>query len=71
MKIAIVGSRNKTVTDLDQYLSDCDEIVTGGAKGIDSCAREYAEKNGLKLTEILPEYQRYGKGHPFFATEKS
>ena len=40
------------------------EIVSGGAKGIDSCAREYASANGLKLTEFLPEYNRYGRGAP-------
>ena len=70
MKIAIVGSRNKTVTNLEKYLSIHDEIITGGAKGIDACAREYAEKNGLKLTEILPEYERYGKAAPIVRNKK-
>ncbi len=70
MKIAIVGSRNKTIADLGKYLSDCDEIVTGGAKGIDFCAREYAQKTGLKLTEILPEYARYGKAAPIVRNKK-
>ena len=40
------------------------EIVSGGAKGVDTCAREYALANGLKLTEFLPEYNRYGRGAP-------
>ncbi|MBQ3490258.1 MAG: hypothetical protein IJA86_06690 [Clostridia bacterium] len=70
MKIAIVGSRNKTVADIGSYLSDCDEIITGGARGIDTCAAEYAKKMHLKLTEILPEYHRYGKAAPIVRNHK-
>ena len=35
-----------------------------GAKGIDTCAREYALSHGLKLTEFLPDYRRYGRAAP-------
>jgi len=38
------------------------EIVSGGAKGIDTLARNYAEANGLKLVEFLPDYEKYGRG---------
>ncbi len=34
------------------------------ARGIDTCAREYAKAHGLKLTEFLPDYERYGNGAP-------
>jgi len=64
MKIAIVGSRTITQVDLDRYVSDGDEIVSGGAVGVDSCAAAYAQKKGLKLTEFLPQYERYGRGAP-------
>ena len=64
MKIAVVGSRGITELDLAPYLSDCDEIVSGGAKGVDACAAEYARTKGITLTEFLPEYTRYGKGAP-------
>lgn len=65
MKIAVVGSRNLVVNDLGKYLpNNVTEIVSGGAKGIDTCAREYAIAKGLKLTEFLPEYSRYGRGAP-------
>lgn len=40
------------------------EIVSGGAKGIDSCAKEFAIQNNLKVTEFLPKYERYKKGAP-------
>ena len=64
MKIAVIGSRNIVVTDLGAYLSDCSEIVSGGAKGVDTCAAEYARRWGLKLTEFLPQYERYGRIAP-------
>ena len=65
MKLAIVGSRNLTNIVLDQYISkEVDEIVSGGAVGVDFCAAEYAKRNGLKLTEFLPQYERYGRAAP-------
>lgn len=65
MKVAIIGSRNLAVKNLNEYIPpETTEIVSGGAKGIDSCAREYARANGIKLTELLPEYDKYGKSAP-------
>lgn len=65
MKVAIVGSRDLFVNDLEKYLpEDVTEIVSGGARGIDSCARNYALNNGIKLTEFLPKYSKYGKAAP-------
>lgn len=65
MKVAIVGSRNLEVTDFENYLPPgVTEIVSGGARGIDRCARNYALAHGLKLTEFLPEYEKYGRGAP-------
>ncbi len=65
MKTAIIGSRGLTVSDLDKYLPDgTNEIVSGGAKGIDSCAKEYALSHGLPITEFLPEYEKYGRSAP-------
>ena len=64
MKIAIVGSRNVTVSDIGKYVSDAEEIVSGGAVGVDCCVAEYAKKNGIRLTEFLPQYERYGRAAP-------
>lgn len=64
MKIGIVGSRNVTVENIEKYVSQNDEIVSGGAVGVDRCAAEYAIKNNLKLTEFLPDYEHYGRGAP-------
>ena len=71
MKVAIVGSRDLTVSDLRTYLpEDTTEIVSGGARGIDTCAKEYAQANGMKLTEFLPEYEKYGRGAPIKRNRK-
>ena len=64
MKIAIVGSRNITNAEIDPFVNEGDEIVSGGAKGVDACAAEYAEAHRLKLTEFLPQYSRYGRAAP-------
>ena len=64
MKIAIVGSRDITVTDIGRYISDGEEIVSGGAAGVDCCAAEYAKEKGIKLTVFLPQYERYGRAAP-------
>lgn len=65
MKVAVIGSRTLKIDNLGDYLpQNTTEIISGGAKGIDSCAREYALSHNIKLTEILPDYARYGKGAP-------
>ena len=64
MKIAVVGSRSITVDDIGRYVGDFEEIVSGGAVGVDSCAEEYARKNGIRFTVFLPEYERYGRAAP-------
>ena len=64
MKVAVIGSRSIVTADIGTYISDADEIVSGGAIGVDSCAAEYAKKNGLKLTVFLPQYERYGRAAP-------
>ena len=60
-----MGSRGLKALNLGKYLPDgVTEIVSGGAKGIDTCAKEYATSNGIKLTEYLPEYEKYGRSAP-------
>lgn len=70
MRIAIVGSRSIPAVNLASYAADADEIVSGGAMGVDRCAAEYARANGLILTEFLPEYARYGRAAPIIRNKK-
>lgn len=65
MKVAIIGSRSHEITNIGKYLPEnITEIVSGGAKGIDSCAADYATEHGIMLTVFLPEYEKYGKAAP-------
>lgn len=65
MKVAVIGSRGLTIDNLEKYLPpETTEIISGGAKGIDTCAREYAIAHNIKLTEFLPEYEKYGRNAP-------
>ena len=65
MKVAVIGSRGLRIENLGDYLpAETTEIISGGARGVDASAREYARKCGLKLTEYLPEYSRYGRAAP-------
>ena len=71
MKIAVIGSRGLQISDLGAYLpKECDEIVSGGAKGIDTCAASFAAQNHLKLTEFLPLYEKYGRAAPIVRNQK-
>lgn len=65
MKLAIIGSRNCPPIDIEAQLKYIpDTIVSGGARGADTYAREFAQKHNLTLIEFLPEYDKYGKGAP-------
>lgn len=44
--------------------ADTTQIISGGARGIDTCAKEYAASHGIDYIEFLPDYKRYGKGAP-------
>lgn len=71
MKVAIVGSRDLVVDDLENYLPEnITEIISGGARGIDCCARDYAIKNSIKLTEFYPQYEKYGRKAPLMSNDK-
>ena len=71
MKVAVIGSRNLIVNNLEKYLPEyTTEIVSDGAKGIDRCARQFALVHGIKLTEFLPDYNAYGKQAPLIRNLK-
>jgi hypothetical protein len=70
--IAIVGSRNfldyaKFVSIIDKLLKTFNvaTIVSGGAKGVDSLARKYANDNQINLIELLTDWHAHGKSAGF------
>ena len=65
MRLAIIGSRKINNIVIDDYLPEgITEIVSGGAKGVDLLARDFAIRNGIKITEFIPRYNIYGKCAP-------
>lgn len=57
MKVAVIGSQVLTVKGLGQYLStNTTKFISGGAKGVDTCMREYALSHGIKLTRFKFDY---------------
>lgn len=70
MKIGIVGSRSIDVPIPEKEIDgNISMIYTGGAKGIDKRVRDFAYKKGITVTEILPEYNLYGKYAPIVRNE--
>lgn len=76
MNIAIIGSRNtgkiNLAVELEKRINikDGDAIISGGAKGIDTLAAEYAKGRNLQLIEYRPDYVQYGRGATFIRNRK-
>ncbi len=70
MNIAIVGGRDFNDYTLlkESILAYIDahekpeNIVSGGAKGADTLATQFATEMGIPLLIFKPDYQRYGRG---------
>ena len=71
MKVAVIGSRGLSVKDLGKYLpADTTEIVSGGARGVDTSAKEYSGPSvvsytldGRKASHLkIPAYRCLGSG---------
>lgn len=67
LKVAIVGSRKFDDAEkvygkiCENIPRNCTEIVSGGAKGVDTLAQRYAEEHGVFMKVFLPEYEKFGK----------
>ena len=70
MNIAIVGGRDFNDYTLlkESILAYIDahekpeNIVSGGAKGADTLATQFATEMGIPVLIFKPDYQRYGRG---------
>ncbi len=71
MKIAVVGSRDISLS-FDRFyelLGDLmpDEVtavISGGARGVDSLAAQFAKMRNIPTEEYLPDYSLFGKIAP-------
>lgn len=80
MNLAIVGSRtildpfylNKAYKRLISHCPDDDiiSVISGGAKGVDSMAKDFAEHYKVPLTVFYPDWDTHGKAAGFIRNEK-
>ena len=62
MKLAIIGSRSIENLNLDEYIKEKpDTIISGGAKGIDTIAWEWALENHIEIIVHKPNHNIHGK----------
>lgn len=70
MKLLIVGSRSITSFDLSRHIPpQTDLIISGGAKGVDSIAEEYADQHHISKLILRPNYSLYGRAAPIKRNE--
>jgi hypothetical protein len=66
MKVAVVGSRGfDDYVKLKQTLDGIPSvtlIISGGAKGADSLAEQWATEKGIETVIYKPDWAKYGRG---------
>jgi hypothetical protein len=66
MKIAVIGSRDfADYAKLSQVLNEqpaVTKIISGGAKGADSLAEQWAKEKGIETVVYKPDWAKYGRG---------
>ena len=71
MKIAVVGSRGLSLSFDDfEFGEVITELVSGGARGVDRLAAEFARSRGITVKEFLPRYELYGRAAPLKRNEE-
>ena len=70
MKLAVIGSRDFTDRELmHSVLNKCKQsvkvLVSGGAKGADRLAEEWALSLGIKTEIYIPDWNLYGNSAGF------
>ena len=77
MKIIIAGSRS--ITDFNtiekpliEYckVHSVTEIVSGGARGVDSLGEQFAIKYNIKIKQFLADWNKHGKSAGYIRNEK-
>lgn len=64
MIAAVIGSRGVNMR-VDAFIPvDTDMIVTGGARGVDRQAEDFARRKGIPCVVIRPDYKKHGRGAP-------
>ena len=74
MKVIVAGSRSITnyLTVKNAIVAsgfEVTEVVSGGAKGVDSSGEEWARLNGVPVKRFIPDWSGKGKGAGFIRNE--
>ena len=70
MRLLIAGSRSISCFDLSKYVpNDVSLIISGGAKGVDAMAEEYADQHRISKLILRPRYDLYGRSAPLKRNE--
>jgi len=69
MKLVIAGSRHSSLCEADLAKLDAihaaegvTEVVSGGAKGVDTDGEAWAESRGIPVRQFRPDWRRFGRG---------
>ena len=73
--VLVVGSRSvndrkKIFDTLDRFCDKHSIIVSGGARGVDSIAEEYADSRGLQKVIMPAKWDVYGKSAGYIRNEE-
>jgi len=70
--ILICGSRGITELNISRYIrpSSVGAVISGGAIGVDSIAKEWAKQNNIEYIEYNPNYKTFGKKAPLIRDEQ-
>lgn len=68
MKIIIAGSRKVSKYEIvaaaihfSGLADDIEEVVSGGAQGVDEYGEEWAEEHDLPIRRFVPEWEKHGR----------
>jgi hypothetical protein len=76
MKVIIAGSRDiidkqvlgSAIAD-SKWFEQLDEIVSGGARGIDTLGEGFAKEYNIPVKQFPADWDRYGRGAGFIRNE--
>lgn len=78
MKLIVSGSRSissyvvvaTAIEDgLKKFRRTVEELVSGGARGVDRLGEEWADKHGVSVRQFIPEWDKRGKSAGFLRNE--
>jgi hypothetical protein len=66
MKVAVIGSRGFNdfgkLKDVLDRIEGVTHVVSGGAKGADTLAEQWAREKGIEIVIYRPDWAKFGRG---------